>query len=493
MFKVIVVDDEPVALQHICSIIEKKCPDYEIAATAENGKEGLEKVRLIQPDLLISDVKMPLMSGIDLVSRVKEEFPEILSIIVSGYSEFEYAKAALQSGVCDYILKPVLPSAMKKTIDAVTEKIKKHYYQERNNIIHLLCNGAECEENQIAHYFSYPEYYGAIVRKNGLPRRFSTANSLEIFSDINEIYTVYGRDEMESLYIIPKELLFGKTFEEYITQVADREKSDSNYVTVVYQKNSFTASDIKKYVKELYRELDTISVVGYSQMVDMEYCEEKKIIFEHDSIHYVLNNFEHLLKDQQNDKIKKELSRLFHVWEEEKKPQLWMEYMARQIMYLVRKYNTDAIPLIECETMMEDAFFYADSFTELLENLFDIMFKYIKENDVSSKVDSPEFFQTIKDYLIKHLDENMSLQVICKKFALSQTYLSKLFRKYENQSFNRYLTEMRMEQATRLMKENPDIFVKDVAAMVGYNDQFYFSRIFRSYTGYSPTNYLEKL
>lgn len=105
----------------------------------------------------------------------------------------------------------------------------------------------------------------------------------------------------------------------------------------------------------------------------------------------------------------------------------------------------------------------------------------------------PEFFQTIKDYLIKHLDENMSLQVICKKFALSQTYLSKLFRKYENQSFNRYLTEMRMEQATRLMKENPDIFVKDVAAMVGYNDQFYFSRIFRSYTGYSPTNYLEKL
>ena len=68
MYKVIVVDDEPAALSHICSIIAKKCPDYQVIATAENGKEGLEKVQEFQPDLLICDVSMPLMNGIELAS-----------------------------------------------------------------------------------------------------------------------------------------------------------------------------------------------------------------------------------------------------------------------------------------------------------------------------------------------------------------------------------------------------------------------------------------
>ena len=69
--------------------------------------------------------------------------------------------------------------------------------------------------------------------------------------------------------------------------------------------------------------------------------------------------------------------------------------------------------------------------------------------------------------------------------------MGKLFRKYENESFNRYLTSVRMEKAVKLMKETPDIFIKDVAARVGYNDQFYFSRIFRSYMGVCPSDYLE--
>lgn len=114
MYKVIVVDDEPAALSHICSIITKKCPDYQVVTTAENGNEALDKVREFLPDLLICDVSMPLMNGIQLAATVKELYPDILSLIVSGYSDFEYAKGALQSGVCDYILKPVVPSELKK-------------------------------------------------------------------------------------------------------------------------------------------------------------------------------------------------------------------------------------------------------------------------------------------------------------------------------------------------------------------------------------------
>ena len=101
MFKVLIADDEPAALTLISSIIEKKCPDFEVTATAENGKEALDKVRGLHPDLVISDVKMPLMSGIELVSAIRQEVPEIYSVIVSGYAELEYVQSAIHSSVCD--------------------------------------------------------------------------------------------------------------------------------------------------------------------------------------------------------------------------------------------------------------------------------------------------------------------------------------------------------------------------------------------------------
>ncbi|MFA9376956.1 MAG: response regulator [Lachnotalea sp.] len=494
MYKVIAVDDEPGALTHICTIIEKKCPAYNVIGTAENGKEALELVRELQPDLVICDVKMPLMNGITLVSLIKKEFPNIFTIIISGYQDFEFAKGAIQSGVCDYILKPVIPSNIQKVLAELEVKLRQQYYQERNAIIHMLCKGRSYDNNRINQYFSYSRYYCAIIRKNGLPRRFSKSSNMEIYSDIHEIMTIYGRDEMEALYIIPQELLFEKTFEEYITRVKEEGRLENQYITMVFGKHSFPVTQLQQKVKDLYRVLDTVSVVGLDQVLNLdEEAIEKEIEFDHNSINRVLSNLEYVLQEQNYDKLKKELKRLYQNWKAEKKPQLWMEHMSRQIIYIMNRNNKEYSPLIECEYMIEDAFFYATSVDELMENLLDIMFKYMKETKSCGKVDSPEFFDLIKKHIDKNLDQNLTLQSICKTFSVSQTYMSKLFRKYENQSFNRYLTMARMLRATQLMQEDHEIFIKDVAAMVGFKDQFYFSRIFRSYMGKCPSDYLVEL
>ena len=491
MFKVIVVDDEPSALDHICTIIKNKNPEYEVIATAENGLEGLEKIKSLQPDLVISDVKMPLMDGIRLVSEIKKEFPGIYTIIISGYQDFEYAKGALQSGVYDYILKPVLPSGMQKVLEELAVILEKNYYLERKMIIHKLVNGKSCEAYRIQKYFPYKDYYCAIIRKNGLLRRFATDSNIEIYSDIHEVMTIYGRDEMEALYILPKELLVGKTFEEYILGVKEKGKSDNQYITMIYSNHSFTVSQLQDKIKELYRTLDTVSVVGLNQVLNIDNpFQLKEIEFNSASIKSILENLECLVRDQQYERLKKELKRLYQTWLEEKKPQLWMEHISRQIIYIVNKYNKESFSLIECEYMMEDAFFYAETIEELIDNLFEIIFKHVKASDEYYKVDTAEFFDSIIGYLECHLSENISLQSICKKFAVSQTYLSKLFRKYVEQSFNQYLTSLRMKKAIEIMQSNTEIYIKDVAAMVGYNDQFYFSRIFRSYTGQCPSDYL---
>ena len=494
MFRVIVVDDEPAAIVHISSIIKQKCPEFEVVATAENGIECLESIKLLQPDVVITDVSMPLMNGIKMVAQIKKEWPSIYSIIVSGYQEFDYARDALQSGVCDYILKPVVPERMQTVMQELQRKLKNDHYQARNEIIHKLCNGAECKERQVSKFFPYQSYYGAIIRKNGLPRRFSGSGNIEIYSDVNEIMTIYGRDEMEALYIIPCEVLSGTSFRSYIREVQKKSREKGQYSTLVFDRKPFLVSQMKQVIQDLYRELDTVSVVGYSQAVELEEkTNDREIIFNHEEINQVLSYLEYMVKVQQITELKKELKKLYRIWNDTRKPQLWLEYVSRQILYIMRKYSKDSISLIECEYMMEDAFFYAATGEMLMETLFEIMFHYIKDSKGVEKVDSLEFFAKIKDYLMKHLAENITLQMVCHRFGISQTYLSKMFRKYTGDSFNRYLTEIRMETAINLMKENPSFYIKDVAAMVGYPDQFYFSRIFRSYTGKCPSDYLEGL
>ena len=205
MFKILVADDEPTGLNHVCMILEKKCPQYEIMAVAENGKQALEMIRKERPDILITDIKMPVMDGIELISRVKKEFPEVLSVIVSGYSEFEYAIEAIQSGVCDYLLKPLVPSDMQKLMEQLEIRLKTFYYTQRNKILRALCNGKHLEEKQkVSRYFPAGQYYAAVFRQNGLPRRFSKKNGVEIFSMEEEKIYIYGRDEMESLYLFPQ-------------------------------------------------------------------------------------------------------------------------------------------------------------------------------------------------------------------------------------------------------------------------------------------------
>lgn len=492
MYKVIVVDDEPAALAHICSIIEKKCPEYQVVAVAENGKEGLEKVEELLPDLLISDVSMPLMNGIQLVSAVKEKHPEILSLIVSGYSDFEYAKGALKSGVCDYILKPVVPQEMKKTLDAAAQRIRSNYYQQRNFLVHQICNGAQYAPQDLDRCFHYKQYYCAIVRRNGLPRRFSKNSGMEIFSDINEQFLIYGRDEMESLYMIPKEQLCGNSIEEYLRKIVKKLDTEREYVTTVYHKQPFSPTQLSSLIKKLYQTLDAVSVVGVSQMLQVSDCEKAAAGSEnHTSIQGFLENLEYLFQERHYEKARKEIFRQYSAWIQEKKPQLWMEYTARQVLYIISKYAEKRLPVQECEYMLEDAFFFAATGEELVNSLLDVWFRDVQESGQNPKIDSPDFFASVESYIQNHLSENLSLQSLCKNFGVSQTYMGKLFRKYVNESFNRYLTTVRMEKAVKLMREVPDIFIKDVAARVGYSDQFYFSRIFRSYMGVCPSDYLE--
>lgn len=125
MYTAILVDDERIVLDTLANYMDWASMHIQVVATSGNGKDALEKVAALRPDILITDVKMPFMDGIELAQRVHALFPEIQIVFLSGYNEFEYARSALQAGAGDYLLKPVDPAELACSMQTVCARCEE--------------------------------------------------------------------------------------------------------------------------------------------------------------------------------------------------------------------------------------------------------------------------------------------------------------------------------------------------------------------------------
>ena len=119
-YTVIVAEDEELLLNNLVQKIQKADPDFQIVGTAQTGDQALTLVEKFQPDLIITDIRMPVMDGIALLTKVRSQFPNIKFIITSGFSDFEYAKKAITLKVSDYLLKPIDPDEFNTDTAALT-------------------------------------------------------------------------------------------------------------------------------------------------------------------------------------------------------------------------------------------------------------------------------------------------------------------------------------------------------------------------------------
>lgn len=490
MYRAMVVDDEPSALQHICSIIEKKCPGYQVVARAENGEEALGLVDEVMPDIVITDVKMPRTDGIGLVSRLHAEHPEIATVIVSGYQDFEYAKGAIRSGVSDYLLKPLKPRDLQDLLERLAVKLNGVYHRRRTELMRAMCSHSGPDKDaDIGKYFPAARYYALIVRKNGLPKRFTRQTGFEIFSTEEEKIMVYGRDEMEALYLYPEEMLEGRALRQVARDLHEAEICPFQYVTTVVHPAGFSIAEFPNVVKKLYRKLDEAIVIGENQYLEdgTEGHHSETLPEEKEQRELV----EYLIRSENSARLQGEAGKLFDLWAQAGHNQLYIENQIRYLLHLMKK-NRDFSRVYGSYTfLLDEALYYVTGMEELKLEMLALLKMLAPAAPQAEADDTEQLFHTILAYLHAHMDEPLTISAICGKFNVSQTTLSRWFRKYKDISFSNYLTEIRIEKARQMLQQNPDAFVKDVAERVGYCDPFYFSRIFRSVVGVCPSDFAQ--
>lgn len=512
MYKVLIAEDEPPVLRYLSKIIEMKCGDFEVAATAENGQEALEILRKLNVDLLLTDAKMPVLDGIKLISLLRQEYPDILTVVISGYQNYEYVKQAFKSGTFDYILKPVQPSQMQKLFVTLKEKLDNWYYQKRQKQLQNILLGQPYDLEAWTNSDNL-KFKVSIIRKNGLPSRnimdYSDIGT-HLFENIqlsefrrllctDDVFVLDGRDLNETIIVCAYRMI--KDYEDYrdyklYTRILQNLKSPQSYYTFIFDEEFVSIAEIKERVKKLFNSMECKLIIGKNQVLSLETCELSTSEFPILDATWK-NSFEYFLSNKDMDQTKNLLVKLFNDWEKQERTQIWVKKMIGQVVNIIERniIPTSMQQIIDNEKIIEEATYCSTSFGELMAATWDVIDNTVNDEKIknTNKKNTKDLFTKIEQYVNKNLSSQCTLQNVADSFGISQTYLSRLFRQYKAMSFNKYVTLLRIDNAKGLMDKNPSMLLKDVASIVGYQDPYYFSRVFKFVTGCSPSVYNKSL
>ncbi len=143
MLKVVIIDDEPIIVEGLTNIIEWEKKGCTIVGSANNGVEGLKLISEKKPDILISDIAMPMLDGLTMIAAIRSQFPEMLITILTGYRDFDYAQKAISLGVCRFLLKPSKMKELEESVDFMINKAK----EQMNHPIELTNNKDQLSEH----------------------------------------------------------------------------------------------------------------------------------------------------------------------------------------------------------------------------------------------------------------------------------------------------------------------------------------------------------
>jgi len=499
-FKAIVVEDEKLIRNNIIESITLCDPSFEICASATNGNDGLELIHTLKPDVLFTDIRMPIVNGLVLAEKAKQICPNIQVVIISGYAEFEYAQHAIRLGVEDYLLKPIRTDALKNILSKLKHVLQKNKHFETKQHLQKIINTESLED---------------------LPCRLADCTNILSIVNLgnlcNYVPSTLVRSYFNSLWdevdlgFLPSEDCEAFVFDELspntkfiMFSINNKDKCiellDSLYD---YFKKEFKQIKVHIYysyydtLKSLSTQVEDLRLVLRRQLVmDETILMEAALTDSKLPISVLGRDFKtrliNLINNEDTDLIETEITTQLDNIIKNKMPQIWIEEYIHQLLKLLQQHTTcmSEAELYHIEYTIFDKMALPLSTLNLSTNFWNslpVMF------NSSVAVENQELITEIKNYLIKNYNSNITLDDIAQKFNFTPSYIIKMYKRSTGETPMKYVIGLRIATAKQLMHDNPAMEVKQISEYVGYFDQHYFSRIFKSITGVSPSEYRESL
>lgn len=480
---ILIADDDRLARFSIKSMLGEILGDRgDVLIEAANGRDMVNICRERKPDVAFVDIKMPYLSGLEAIQESKKYSEDTDYVIISGYSDFEYAQQGIRLGVNEYILKPVDEENLCKVMGNLQEKMKMRKKESNSRfqlqVMEMFSNHSVTlmDEFTQRHRGDAYKYLGFVVyvKTNIQNRAWSVQIQQELIKSIRELgEEVVAR---KGYYAIPATRegfpcgLFwvGEVHKEYIIShirkaIREVEKKDRESFQYIlwFEKGSL------EEVCQTCDELDQEAYMG------MNYCSGNIYACQQSGF------------DSKNREFMKLVEQLLDAWEmadgmacNEIMNKLWRTYKDEKLDVNLENVGKYCTFMTGSHIAHDSLKAFCKSFVEQSDQMYGRAAG--EENDM---------IEQVKKYIQEYYMNDIGINQIASHYELTANYLSTVFHRKTGSKFIDYLTQVRMEAAKRLLIRNASASVQDIALMVGYNSARHFSTLFQKATGETPTAY----
>lgn len=490
--KVLLAEDEPVLRRGVLEQLERLDGDFVVTAEADNGVQALKKVREQTPDVLIADIKMPEMDGVELVRQVRLRYPKVKAVILSGYSDFSYTRQAIRYGVSHYLLKPVSDDALQEVLQELKNEVLAEQYRPKRMVtrsanyrehgtdlsymIFSICAGNLCYDADDQYM---QEYYAG----------YAPLNWEEILSGLAAGITDWqvSDEDMQNVKLIacrvPASAWSDAAHAAQRLQKRVRAHWPDVPVTVCYSRSAIPKDEVWMCSQRLRNLLYQRLVPGCGQLLCLE---EDELRCSDEVLGIVKMRVNDQLRQniEKNDEaqIRSELEMIFKYMSDRA---ITQRDMQKIITYIIRlcelASGADAdsgykqimrMLCCACDAQLLPG--------QLVNAVMKIFWPGEGTGDLAAQ---------LVEYIDRHFIQLEQLESITGVFHYNYAYLSRLFKKQTGVPINKYVLEKRLNLSMQLIENNEALNIAQIAALSGFSDRRYFLRAFKAYTNMSPSEY----
>ncbi|ASA26094.1 response regulator transcription factor [Paenibacillus donghaensis] len=503
-YRVLLIDDEPSALEGMLLWINWEELGFEVCGTSSNGREGLELIRKLQPDLVITDVNMPLMNGLEMIAAWQQEGSrETKFAIVSGYSEFEYAQTAIRYGISYYLLKPIFPEEAAEELMEIYQELEQ---ETRNRNLNQIASSEEI----------------VTLIKGLLHDKPADQADLEVLSRLSA-----GKSYWNFCLMQTEPAIYAELRERTASMLIDGAPMflidlEANVFGIVYGTHSDEEDEISYVITSQQRDYSKqqvhIALGGrvtsllrimscyqtaketilhyfygseYSGFLSYKNLQNKPFSYHYDQMELMdamirsINTLDKSGFSQAVDSAAGSFREMYIAPETVKK-------IVIHIMYKIiaftpegsRGQGSSVVSEIRIPEILDSMISFEGLMNHLLfcgEAIIDIQL-----NEQNQK--SRGIVQEINQYIQEHYRESLTIKQLSEIFFLHPVYLGQLLSKKNGLHFNELLHNLRIEEAARLLRENK-LRSAQVAEKVGYSNYSQFLKQFEKKMSMSPNEY----
>ena len=499
MYRILVVDDEKIERNGIKFLLGQMDVSLTVLEAA-NGKQALEVLEKEPVDILLTDIKMPFIDGMELIESVHGKYPEMLKIIFSGFGDFEYAKTAIKYGVQDYILKPVEPEEFKATLTKVFNAIKEQEANKQyrdmsqaffeDHILYSLVNGGSSQEllkrhGNVLDMGAVCDYRQMILLEYDMD--FFGKKDENLF----DVLTGILGKEIRYLNLNPQQsvVFLKKELKETGRSVCE-ELYSSLYTTYHYVCH-IVLSDVCESMESYGSAMEAMEGVMENKFFQ---TESHVFLVEENKASFAVQMDDDILFKQMKQDIKmKDIAALKNhfgwVCEKYKDKTEYSQVYVKFIFSNLLKDFYDSLPESSRGSLDReiDQLYRSTDFGSV-KAIIDENIARLEETFAVNPQMSHREIEAVKQYIYDHYKEELSIDILARLVYMAPSYLSAVFKKETGQNLSKFIKEYRMEKA-RDMLENTHMKIVNISESVGYPNVSYFCQSFREFYGVSPQKF----